>query len=153
MIAFPPTITRDNDVRLPAQPLKAYESVGLDAAVATASPHRLILMLFEGAKQALVIARSGMEEKTSRKGMAISKAIDIILNGLRVSLNMEEGGTPSQDLYALYDYMARRRCMPTCATILLPSTKSASCSAKSILPGSRSASRSTEKIWIAPQPM
>lgn len=90
-------------------PLKAYESVGLDAAVATASPHRLILMLFEGAKQALVIARSGMEEKDiPKKGMAISKAIDIILNGLRVSLNMEEGGTLSQDLYALYDYMARR---------------------------------------------
>ncbi|MDQ5878372.1 MAG: flagellar secretion chaperone FliS [Pseudomonadota bacterium] len=90
-------------------PLKAYQAVGLDATVATASPHKLILMLFEGAKQALVIAKTGMEEKDiPKKGMAISKAIDIILNGLRVSLNMEEGGDLSQDLYALYDYMARR---------------------------------------------
>ncbi|MBK8523026.1 MAG: flagellar export chaperone FliS [Betaproteobacteria bacterium] len=90
-------------------PLKAYQAVGLDAAVATASPYKLILMLFEGAKQALVIAKAGMEEKDiPKKGMAISKAIDIILNGLRVSLNMEEGGDLSQDLYALYDYMARR---------------------------------------------
>ena len=90
-------------------PLKAYQAVGLDATVATASPHKLILMLFEGTKQALVIAKAGMEEKDiPKKGMAISKAIDIILNGLRVSLNMEEGGDLSQDLYALYDYMARR---------------------------------------------
>jgi flagellar protein FliS len=90
-------------------PLKAYQAVGLDATVATASPHRLILMLFEGANQALVIAKAGMAENDiPKKGMAISKAIDIILNGLRVSLNMEEGGSLSQDLYALYDYMGRR---------------------------------------------
>lgn len=90
-------------------PLKAYQAVGLDAKVATASPHKLILMLFEGAQQALVIARSGMEAKDiPKKGMAISKTIDIILNGLRVSLNMEEGDNLSQDLYALYDYMGRR---------------------------------------------
>lgn len=90
-------------------PLKAYETVGLETAVGHASPHKLILMLFEGAKQALIQARAGIESKDiPKKGVAISKAIDIILNGLRVSLNMEEGGNLSQDLYALYDYMGRR---------------------------------------------
>ncbi len=90
-------------------PLKAYETVGVETAVRSASPYQLILMLFEGARQALANARYGMESgDIPKKGMAISKAIDIILNGLRASINMEEGGKLSQDLCALYDYMGRR---------------------------------------------
>ncbi len=90
-------------------PLKAYENVGLETAIQSASPHKLILMLFEGARQAMLSARAGIEEgDTPKKGMAISKAIDIILNGLRASINLEDGGKLSEDLYALYDYMGRR---------------------------------------------
>ena len=90
-------------------PLKAYETVGLETAVRSASPYQLILMLFDGAKQALAGARYGMEAGDSpKKGMAISKAIDIIQNGLRASINLEGGGKLSEDLCALYDYMGRR---------------------------------------------
>lgn len=90
-------------------PLKAYENVGLETAVQSASPHQLILMLFEGAKQAIANARFSMEAKDiPKKGMAISKAIDIILNGLRASINLEVGGKLSEDLWSLYDYMGRR---------------------------------------------
>jgi flagellar protein FliS len=90
-------------------PLDAYNDVGVGAAVSTATPHQLIVLLFEGASQAVVMARAGIEAgDVSKKGTAISKAIDIILNGLRASLNLEEGGDLAQNLYALYDYMARR---------------------------------------------
>lgn len=90
-------------------PIDAYGKVGIDASVSTASPHQLIVLLFEGARQAIVVARSGIEAgDLSRKGKAITKAIDIILNGLRASLNLDEGGNLAQNLYALYDYMARR---------------------------------------------
>lgn len=90
-------------------PLKAYENVGLETAVQSASPHKLILMLFDGAKQALLTAHVAMEMgDIPRKGMSISKAIDIIINGLRASLNLEAGGKLSEDLWALYDYMGRR---------------------------------------------
>jgi flagellar protein FliS len=90
-------------------PLNAYSDVGIGAAVSSANPHQLILLLFEGASQAIVIARAGIEAgDISQKGAAITKAIDIILNGLRASLNLEEGGDLAQNLYALYDYMARR---------------------------------------------
>lgn len=93
----------------PTNPRKAYEHVGLETAVQTASPHQLILLLFEGASQALANARGAMEQNDiPRKGMAISNAIDIILNGLKVSLNLEEGGELAQNLQALYDYMSRR---------------------------------------------
>lgn len=90
-------------------PINAYSKVGIGTAVSTASPHQLIVLLFEGARQAIIVARSGIEAgDVPRKGAAITKAIDIILNGLRASLNLEEGGNLAQNLYALYDYMARR---------------------------------------------
>jgi len=90
-------------------PLKAYQKAGIETEVATASPHKLIVMLFDGALQAINIARMGIAENDiPKKGLAISKAIDIILNGLRISLNREEGGKLAEDLYALYDYMGRR---------------------------------------------
>ena len=41
------------------------------------------------------------------KSNSISKAIEIIVNGLAVSLDMEAGGELSERLAALYDYMAR----------------------------------------------
>lgn len=90
-------------------PLKAYQTVELDVKVQSASPHQLILLLFEGANQALLNARLGLESNDiPKKGMAISKAIDIILNGLRAALNLEEGGKLSEDLHALYTYMGNR---------------------------------------------
>lgn len=90
-------------------PLKAYQTAGIDTEVSTASPHKLIVMLFDGALQAISLARIGIGEKDiPKKGMAISKAIDIVLNGLRISLNREEGGKLAEDLYALYDYIGRR---------------------------------------------
>ena len=42
------------------------------------------------------------------KGTAISKAIEIILNGLKVSLDYEAGGELAQRLASLYDYMTQR---------------------------------------------
>lgn len=86
-----------------------YASVGVDTGVATADPHQLILMLFDGALLAITTAAVALESKdTPRKGQSISKAIDIITNGLKVSLDMEAGGELAERLAALYDYMSER---------------------------------------------
>lgn len=91
------------------KPRAAYEQVSLDLAVDTADPHRLILMLFEGAKTALITARIAMESgNIAAKGTAISKAIDIISNGLEASLDPTQGGELAERLAALYGYMASR---------------------------------------------
>ncbi|MFX5839880.1 flagellar export chaperone FliS, partial [Acinetobacter baumannii] len=45
---------------------------------------------------------------TAGKGQSISRAIDIVGNGLKVSLDLEAGGELAQRLYALYDYMCVR---------------------------------------------
>ncbi|EKN6352612.1 flagellar export chaperone FliS [Yersinia enterocolitica] len=88
---------------------QAYAQVGLESGVMSASPHQLIVMLFDGAQSALVRARILMNQgDIPAKGAALSKAINIIENGLSASLDMEKGGELAENLSALYDYMSRR---------------------------------------------
>jgi flagellar protein FliS len=90
------------------QYLDAYRST-LETDVANASPHRLILMLFDGALQAIRQARIHMERNSiAEKGALISKAISIVEEGLHAALDHEVGGELSANLGALYDYCARR---------------------------------------------
>lgn len=89
--------------------ISAYQKVSVDAAVEVADPHRLILLLFSGAQAAVGRARAAMQQKeVAAKGEAISKAIDIISNGLKASLDREKGGEIADRLDALYDYMVLR---------------------------------------------
>lgn len=90
-------------------PAQSYAKVGIESAVSTADPHRLILMLFDGATVAISLARIHMENgQIADKGAAISKAIDLITNGLAASLDKEAGGELAERLAALYEYMAQR---------------------------------------------
>lgn len=87
----------------------AYAKVGLETGVNTADPHRLILMLFDGALLQVRTAGIAIENKDiPGKGAAISKAAEIIVNGLKVSLDMNAGGELAERLAALYDYMSER---------------------------------------------
>ncbi|EHD22014.1 MULTISPECIES: flagellar export chaperone FliS [Brenneria] len=88
---------------------QAYARVGLESGVMSASPHQLIVMLLDGAKSAMVRARILMQQgDIANKGIALSKAIDIITNGLKAGLDVEKGGELAENLSALYDYMAQR---------------------------------------------
>lgn len=87
----------------------AYKNVGVEVGVTAADPHRLTLMLFDGALVSINAARIHMESgEIPLKGNAISKAIEIIANGLKVSLDFDVGGELAQRLAALYDYMCAR---------------------------------------------
>ncbi|HHQ6538690.1 TPA: flagellar export chaperone FliS [Serratia fonticola] len=88
---------------------QAYAQVSVESGVMGASPHQLIVMLFDGALSALLRARILMNQgNIAGKGLAISKAINIIDNGLKNGLNHEQGGEIADNLAALYDYMKRR---------------------------------------------
>lgn len=90
-------------------PAAAYNKVGIETGVQAADPHKLILMLFEGAMMSVSAASLHMERKEiAPKGEAISKAINIITNGLKASLDMNVGGELAVKLDALYDYMLNR---------------------------------------------
>jgi flagellar protein FliS len=89
--------------------VNAYANVGLETGIASASPHKLIIMLYDGVLAALLSGRANMAAgNIAAKGIAISKAINIIDNGLRVSLDIKAGGEIAENLDALYDYMSRR---------------------------------------------
>jgi flagellar protein FliS len=87
----------------------AYAKVGVETGVLAASPHKLIVMLFEGAAVAVSTAARQMEAgDIAGKGKSISKAIAIIENGLRASLDRKAGGEIAANLDALYEYMGNR---------------------------------------------
>jgi flagellar protein FliS len=90
-------------------PAQAYRHAGVESAIAAASPHHLIVLLFQGARAAVALARNAMKGgNASLRGQAISKAIAIIDDGLNASLDQSKGGELEDRLHALYDYMVVR---------------------------------------------
>ena len=88
--------------------LGAYKVTKNQTAIDDASPHRLITMLLEGALERVATASGAMGRgEVALSGESIGKAISII-DSLRVSLDMEQGGQIAGNLSALYDYMTRR---------------------------------------------
>lgn len=94
--------------------INTYNKVGLESGVAAADPHRLILMLYQGALLAIASAKNQMlRNEIAAKGASINKAIAIIDEGLKCSLDMNVGGELAQNLAALYDYMCQRLLLAT----------------------------------------
>ena len=86
----------------------AYARVGVESATMSASPHQLIVMLFDGAQSSIRAARIHMQAgNVAEKGKAISKALDIVNNGLLAALDTDKGGEIAERLGALYDYVVR----------------------------------------------
>ena len=89
--------------------VNAYAKVGLETSVIAASPHKLIVMLYDGALVAVRNAAKHMAAgQIAEKGAAISKALDIINSGLRASLDKKAGGDIAANLDLLYVYMTER---------------------------------------------
>lgn len=85
-----------------------YNSVSVESDVHSASPHRLIQKLLYAGLEKMAIAKGAMERNDyATKSRYISWAIAII-DGLRMSLDLEAGGEIAQNLESLYDYMSRR---------------------------------------------
>lgn len=93
----------------PSKGAQSYAKVGLETSVVAASPHKLIVMLYDGALVAVMKAQMHMKAgNIPEKGKAISHAIALIDNGLRASLNKDIGGQIAAGLDSLYEYMSAR---------------------------------------------
>lgn len=92
-----------------ATAISTYANVGMETSVAAADPHKLILLLYQGALLAISTAKNQMLRKEiAAKGKSISQAITIIDEGLKASLDENVGGSLARNLSALYDYMNQR---------------------------------------------
>lgn len=91
-----------------AQRSTLYTKIGLETDVHSASPHRLIAMLFDGAFDAMNQAAAAIQNgNIEMKTRALSRAVRIIDEGLGAGLNLEAGPL-ALDLRDLYAYTCRR---------------------------------------------
>lgn len=74
----------------------------------TASPHRLTLMLYNGAIQFTGNAKSAIEEKDIVKTNNYVQKVQNIIYELISSLNIKQGGQLAENLQSLYLYMIDR---------------------------------------------
>ena len=88
---------------------KAYQRVGLDTGVSSADPHQLILMLYDGVLEAVRVGQAAMAAgDIAAKGSALGKAVRIVDEGLKASLDRNSGGPLSFRLLDLYGYITMR---------------------------------------------
>jgi flagellar protein FliS len=88
--------------------LAEYQSVAVHGGIAAADPHRLVMMLLDGALDRIAQARGYMERgRLADKGQAISRTL-ALLQELRSSLDFSAGGAIANNLDALYEYCCRQ---------------------------------------------
>ena len=77
--------------------------------VSTATPHQLVLMLFDGFDEALAQALGALRDgAVDVKCRAIGRAARIVDEGLRANLDLNGGGQLAADLRELYAYVSLR---------------------------------------------
>jgi flagellar protein FliS len=86
-----------------------YRQMGVVTGVGAATPHRLVMMLFDGFDDALLQALGALRDGAiDTKCRAIGRAARIVEEGLRASLDLNAGGKLAADLRELYAYVSLR---------------------------------------------
>lgn len=90
------------------QALASYQEMGAYGQVEEANGHELIRLLLETLSVRITEAKTCIQEDDiGEKITRLTKALNI-LDGLRMSLNIEKGGEIASNLDDLYDYMQRQ---------------------------------------------
>ncbi|MGH1487429.1 MAG: flagellar export chaperone FliS [Cellvibrionaceae bacterium] len=88
--------------------LKQYGEVKVKAAVANASPHDLIKMLYDGLLERISQMKGAIQQNNIElKNKKVNQAISIV-SGLRESLDLDSGIELSYRLDNIYDYVQRQ---------------------------------------------
>ena len=90
-------------------PIQQYRQVDTLTAVSQADPHGLIILLFDGAIAAIMQARHAIATgDTATKLSSINKAMRIVDEGLKASLQSHGDNALADNLGALYDHVVGR---------------------------------------------
>jgi flagellar protein FliS len=90
-------------------PIDQYRQVGTVTAVSQADPHQLVVLLFDGAIAAVLQARHALATgDTETRLRTVSKAMRIIDEGLKASVESRGDPALAQNLGSLYEHMVAR---------------------------------------------
>ena len=84
--------------------LKQYQQ----SQIQTASPEKILIMLYDGAIQFLNKALKAMEENNIQESHNNNVAAQNIIAEFMNTLDMDIGGEVAQNLYSLYEYLHHR---------------------------------------------
>ena len=88
--------------------INAYRKGNLKQDLSQADPHKITLMLMQGALDRMAYAKGSMERKEyATKSEHISRATTIIQN-LRDTIDLSVEAEVTENLFSLYDYMVSR---------------------------------------------
>jgi len=91
------------------QQAQAYNSIHVETGVQGADAHQLVTMLLDGALAAIAAAVAAIERgDVPGKCKAVSKAVNIVDEGLRGALDMQAGGQVAITLHDLYSCVLLR---------------------------------------------
>lgn len=88
--------------------LKAYQSVNTGARCADADRRELIVMMYDGAIDAIRLARVHLAKREYRLASAAASRASTIVLGLRDTLDHTKGGDLAQHLYDFYSFLLRK---------------------------------------------
>jgi len=87
--------------------MSQYKAVDVRSSVASASPHQLIAMLYDGALTALASAKGCILRKDiENRAKQLNKA-NVIVLALQDYLDLEKGGEFAANLNGLYSYIVK----------------------------------------------
>lgn len=79
-----------------------------DFQQSTPNPHKLISLLMAGTLERVEQAKKSVEQGNDEEKFILVEKIVAIINGLRASLNFDQGGDIAVNLDQLYAYMLER---------------------------------------------
>jgi flagellar protein FliS len=83
----------------------AYRNIGIETRAHKHDQHQLATLMFEAVLESLSAAQGAINDRdVNAKVKHLNKAVRILQDGLRTSLDLENGGELAANLDALYDY-------------------------------------------------
>lgn len=85
-----------------------YKKIEVETKVNSSTPYELVIILYSAALKEIDLMKAAIEGKDHEaKARHCDKAMRIISDGLRSSLDMEKGAEVAENLFNLYTYFNR----------------------------------------------